>query len=588
MNKHHHDKESQKNYLIAAVLSTFVFLGWFYFVQKPAIDQNNNGNSENINSEQIAKNPDGTINTEANTKNGAVLKDYSVDIQKDIGTGENIVPLEILEAGKVTINTPSLKGSISLLGTKFNNLELKKYKETQAKDSKNVELLKTGENNSAYFADFGWLSADNSIKLPTTNSIWATDTKELTEKNTVILNWDNGEGLLFQQIISVDENYMFKVQQSVRNIGETPKAILPYGRIKQELKDLGKSMYILHKGGIGVFNKAVEEISYKKLKKEGRVEFETREGWIGITDKYWLTSLIPDKNTRFKGEFSNSQDSFKAGFIGEEVIVYPNQTISFTHNFFAGAKELKLLDAYSEELNIPMFDRAVDFGWFYFITKPMYLLLKFFYLILGNFGLAIIAMTILVKTIMYPIASKSFTSMSKMKKLQPQIATIKKKYKDDRARVSKETMELYKREKVSPASGCLPMFIQIPVFFSLYKVLYVTIDMRHAPFFGWMKDLSEQDTTSIWNLFGLLPFEAPNMAILSIGILPILMSLSMWGQQRLNPQPADSTQATMIKWMPVMFLFLFAGFPSGLLVYWISSNCLTIGQQALINRKLAK
>jgi YidC/Oxa1 family membrane protein insertase len=584
---HKHDKEGQKNYLIAAVLSTLVFVGWFYFVQKPALEVSKNIQSDN-GAEQIIKSSDMSNSKEVSKKeNGAVLKDYSVDIKKDIEAEEIITPLEVSEAGEIRINTPSLEGSISLLGAKFDNLKLKKYKETLDKDSADVQLLKDANSTSAYFGDFGWLSGDNSIKLPTSKSIWTTDTKELTDTNTVILNWDNGQGLLFQQIISVDENYMFKVQQSVRNINESPKALVPYGRIKQNLSDTGQSIFILHKGGIGVFNNKLEEISYKDLKKKGDIKFETKEGWIGITDKYWLTAMIPDKNIKFTGNFSDNGNDYKTGFIGNEVIVYPNQTITFTHHFFAGAKELKLLNDYKENLNIALFDRAIDFGWFYFLTKPMYLLLKSLYVVLGNFGLAIITMTLIVKGAMYPIATKSFVSMSKMKKLQPKIVELKKKYKDDRQRISKETMELYKREKVNPMSGCLPMFIQIPVFFSLYKVLYVTIDMRHAPFFGWMKDLSAQDTTSVWNLFGLLPYQAPH-GMLSIGILPILMSLSMYLQQKLSPQPTDAAQATMIKWMPFIFLFLFAGFPSGLLVYWIFSNIFGIAQQAWINKKIGK
>jgi YidC/Oxa1 family membrane protein insertase len=562
------NREDNKNYIIAILLSSLVFVVWFVIFQPK---EANNVGENGVDVER-------GIVTEDKAGINETLQEYKVTP----ANGSEKVSLPF--AGKIDINTESLDGSISLRGGRFDDLKLKKYRQELDEDSPEIVLL-SKDSDKSYFADFGWLSADKSIKLPTYETVWRTKSKKLTEDKPVILTWRNNQGLTFKQTISVDENYMFNVQQSVINTGGRAVALVPYGRVKQTLEGNGEAMFILHEGAIGVFNEVLQEFSYKDLRKEDLVSFDSKDGWVGITSKYWLTAIVPDKNYSFKAQFSHKDDGFKSGYMGKELIVYPNQTITLTNNFFAGAKDLDLLDDYAENLDIKLFDRAVDFGWFYFITKPIYLALKWLYALVGNFGVAIILLTIFIKVLMYPIASKSFMSMAKMKKLQPEIKKMREKYKGDRARLNQETIALYKREQVNPAAGCLPLLIQIPVFFSLYKVLYVTIDMRHAPFFGWMKDLSLADTSSVWNLFGVLPWDAPTF--MNIGILPILMSLTMWYQQRLSPQAGDAAQMAVIKWMPFIFLFLFAGFPSGLLVYWISSNVLAIGQQVLINRKIA-
>ncbi|HLD77361.1 MAG TPA: membrane protein insertase YidC, partial [Rickettsiales bacterium] len=407
----------------------------------------------------------------------------------------------------------------------------------------------------------------------------------------IILSWTNKQNIKFFIEISVDENYMFAIKQKVENLSNRDITVAPYGRINRFLNIREKANYILHEGFLGVFGGILQEISYDDAAEDGDKNFAGAGGsWFGITDKYWLTAIIADENLEYKTNFSYKKDLrnniFAADFLGQEFKIEKKSTISFNHHFFAGAKKVKLLDQYSKDFNIKLFDRAIDFGWFYFITKPFFFAIDFLNKFLGNFGLAILTMTVLVKIALFPTANKSYAAMARMKKLQPKMNEIREKFKEDKLAMNREIMAMYKREKINPASGCLPILIQIPIFFSLYKVIFVTLDMRHAPFYGWIKDLSAPDPTSIFNLFGLLPFEVGG--ILAIGIWPILMGLSMYFQQKLSPPIADPTQAKVLKFMPYILTFVLASFPAGLVIYWTWNNILSIAQQYYITNVVYK
>ena len=390
-------------------------------------------------------------------------------------------------------------------------------------------------------------------------------------------------------VITLDDNYMFSIKQSIENNSGNIVAVAPYGRILKTLSKTSEKAENVGRSGTGavtVFNEKLEDYKYKEIRKEGKINLENDKGWFGLSDKYWLTAIIPDKNLTFDAEMTglNGEESsvFTINYLGKEVILTNGESSQLNNKLFAGAKELKILDSYSEEYDILMFDRSVDFGLFYFITKPLYLLLRTLYNIIGNFGLAIIAMTVIVRTAMLPMMKKTYVSMKKMKKLQPKIDALKKSYGNNKMALNQATMELYKKENVSPLSGCLPMLLQLPIFLSLYKVLSITIDMRHAGFYGWLTNLSAADPSSVFNLFGLLPFDAP----FKLGLLPILMGISMYLQQRMNPRPENNDQAKMMKYLPWIFMLMFASLPAGLMLYWITGNFIGIAQQIYINKKV--
>jgi YidC/Oxa1 family membrane protein insertase len=477
-----------------------------------------------------------------------------------------------------------------LQGARFDDLELLQYKETIDEDSPHIKLLSPIKTFDHYFIDFGFLSSDRKIDLPNSKTIWKADSDLLTPENPITLSWLNSNNILFQIKISLDQNYMFEIEKIITNNSKADITIASFGRINRHLKSSGMSNFILHEGPIAVANELLTEISYIDLKEEGNHQFQADSGWLGITDKYWLTSIIPDNNLAFDGDFtyqkSGKKEIFNSDFITDEFEITSGQKININHHLFAGAKIVSLLDDYGKEFNINSFDKAVDFGWYYFLTKPFFFILSIFSDLLKNYGLAILAMTLLVKLAMFPLAHKSFTAIGRMKKFQPRIMEIREQNKNNKVEMNRQIMELYRREGVNPAAGCLPMLIQIPVFFSLYKVLYVTIDMRHAPFYGWVKDLSAPDPTSIFNLFGLLPFSVDGF-FLQIGIWPILMGLTMVLQQKLSPAPGDPIQAKMMKILPYVLIFVFAAFPAGLLIYWTFSNILSIAQQYYITKKLS-
>ena len=499
----------------------------------------------------------------------------------------------LAEQPRVKIDTPRLHGSIDLLGARLDDLTLANYHETVDPKSPEVVLLSPPGTQDPYLAEFGWVAAGPDVKVPGPQTRWTETGGQLTPTNPVTLTWDNGQGLLFTRTISVDPNYMFTVRDAVRNNGTDPVKLLPYGLISRTGTPHVAGYYILHEGLIGYLGGSLQEVKYSSLNPGTPIDYTSNGGWLGFTDKYWLTSLIPPQSEAVKARFTHTVDAgvdrYQTDYLGPEVTVAPDGTAESSARFFAGAKEVNLLDAYKDS-GIPLFDRAIDFGWFYFLTKPIFLILQFFYEILGNFGLAILLLTLCVKLLFFPLANKSYNAMSKMKLLQPEIQKLRERFPDDKARQQQEMMALYKRVGANPLAGCLPIVIQIPVFFALYKVLFVTIEMRHAPFFGWIHDLSAPDPTSFANLFGLLPFTPPvNLpivgSILMIGAWPLVMGLTMFLQQKLNPQPVDPVQARMFMLLPIVFTFMLSGFPAGLVIYWAWNNLLSIGQQWAIMRR---
>ena len=439
-----------------------------------------------------------------------------------------------------------------------------------------------------YYAEFGWVPAEAGTAVPNTETVWSASADTLTPDKPVTLTWDNGHGLVFERVIAIDRNYMFQVTDRVRNAGDHEVTLLPYGLVSRHGTPQTSGYYILQEGPIGFLDGKLKEVKYKDLNEKNAIEQSTTGGWIGITDKYWLVSLVPDQqkqmNTRFLYNSVRGEDRYQVDMLGEGMSAKPGDTIESKTRLFAGAKEVKLLDAYVDNLGIQKFDLAVDFGWFYFLTKPFFYLLSFLHGLIGNFGVAILVFTVLVKLVVFPLANQSYRSMSKMKQLQPQITAIRERCGEDKERMNKEMMELYKREKANPLAGCLPIFIQIPIFFALYKVLFVTIEMRHAPFFGWVHDLSAPDPTTIFNLFGLLPFTPPTFFM--IGVWPLLMGFTMWFQQKLNPAPPDPVQQKVFAALPFVFTFMLAAFPAGLVIYWAWNNLLSIAQQWVIMRSM--
>jgi YidC/Oxa1 family membrane protein insertase len=488
---------------------------------------------------------------------------------------------------RVKIDTPSLHGSIDLVGARIDDLTLANYHETVNPKSPEVVLLQPPGTPDAYFAQFGW-AGTSGVKLPGGDTKWTTSADQVTPGHPVTLSWDNGEGLTFTRTISVDKNYMFTVDDAVKNIGSTPVELTPYGLISRSGTPPVSGYYILYEGPIGYLDGTIHDVKYASLTPDKSTDFTSTGGWLGYTDKYWLTAVVPPQNETINAQFRKTVDAdkvdhYQVDYTGHPVTVPAGGTASTSTRFFAGAKELNLLQSYTAS-GIPLFDYAIDFGWFWFLTKPIFQVLLFLEKLLGNFGLAILLFTFLVKLAFFPLANKSYNAMSKMKLLQPEIQKLRERFPEDKARQQQEMMELYKRVGANPMAGCLPIVIQIPVFFSLYKVLFVTIEMRHAPFFGWIHDLSAPDPTSFANLFGLLPFAPPHF--LMIGAWPLIMGLTMFLQQKLNPQPVDPVQARMFMLLPIVFTYMLAAFPAGLVIYWAWNNLLSIAQQwAIMHRR---
>ena len=496
----------------------------------------------------------------------------------------------LAQSPRYKIETPSLAGSINLKGGRIDDLVLHKYHEKVEKTSPEVEFYSPSGTEHPLYAEFGWTVAPGSkVKVPNSQTIWkAQGAGTLTPSTPLTLEYDNGNGVIFRRMITVDEGYLFTVRQTVQNNSAKEITLYPYSLISRHELPQTEGFYILHEGLIGVLGEeGLQEVDYADILEEKSKTVSGKTGWLGITDKYWATAIIPDQKSSYDAHFSGSQTGeiakFQADYLLGAVNIAPGRTGEVSGLLFAGAKKVDLIDEYAEKFNIKQFDLMIDWGWFYFITKPMFHALNFFYGLIGNFGVAILAVTVIVKILFFPLANKSYESMSKMKKLQPDMLKIRERFSEDKVRQQQEMMALYQKAGANPLSGCLPVLIQIPVFFSLYKVLFVTLEMRHAPFFGWIQDLSAPDPTSIFNLFGLLPFSVP--AYMAIGVWPLLMGITMWIQMKLNPQQGDPTQQMIFNWMPVVFTFLLASFPAGLVIYWAWNNFLSVLQQWWIMKK---
>jgi YidC/Oxa1 family membrane protein insertase len=519
----------------------------------------------------------------------------------------------IADSTRIAINSERVSGSIALNGGRVDDLTLANYRETVDPTSPQIVLLNPPGTEDAYYADFGWLASDGAkLNLPGPETRWTGANEALTPDHPVTLTWDNGQGLTFTRNFQLDKNFMFTVTDTVKNTGSAAAQLYPYGRIRRVgIPQIIGGLY-LHEGPLGVFDGTLRDGDTYSSVKKANVDctntptFCGTHGWLGITDKYWLVALGPDQATAVDASFEHGTENEKDVYLtkfrsSNPVALAPGGTASFTTHLFAGAKEVHLLADYRDRLGLPLFDRAVDFGtYFYILTKPMFYVLDFLYRMIGNFGVAILGLTICVRLLLFPLANKSFRAMNKMKKLTPLMTELRERNKDDKQKLNQDMMELYKREKVNPAAGCLPIFVQIPVFICLYKTLYVTIEMRHAPFFGWIKDLSAPDPTTWINGFGLFPWHLPDlshipvvggivMAVAGLGVWPILMGVTMFLQQKMNPPPPDPVQAKLFMLLPIIFTFTLSRFPAGLVIYWSWNNLLSITQQRLLmwrmNRK---
>jgi YidC/Oxa1 family membrane protein insertase len=569
----------QRNLVLAIILSGAILLGWNYLFVVP---------------QQQALQEEQARQAAEQGESAAVSDQPQLGAELPAAGSESlgISPAESREQAlgasrRVAIDSDRLTGSIALTGGRIDDLALRDYRETVDPESTNIELLMPTGTELPYYVQTGWLTQDNTFLGHDVE--WRTDSDRLAPGRPVTLTWDSGEGLIFERTIALDDDYMFTVTQRVRNTGAADVTLRPYSLASRTGTPDILGFYILHEGLLGVLDGTLEEIDYDDLEPGAPIRQETTGGWLGITDKYWLVALIPDQEQAVQTSFStgrtNGLEKYQTDFLAPPVTVPAGGSAEVTSHVFAGAKEVTLLDQYEKDLGIVNFDLAVDFGWFYFLTKPIFYVLHWLDGALGNFGLAILALTMIFRGILFPLNNRAYRSMSKMKLLAPKIQELKERYGDDRMRFGQEQMAMFKREKVNPAAGCLPMIPTIIIFFSLYKVLFVSIEMRHAPFYGWIHDLSAPDPLGILTLFGLVSWNVPEMLeLVNIGIWPLLMGSTMYLQQKLSPTPPDPTQAKIMMMLPFVFTFILAKFPAGLVIYWTWSNILTIGQQWIIKR----
>jgi len=586
---------NNKNVLLAIALAAGVLFLWQYFVATPAM--------------KVEQARQQALSRQEKGKTASSSTSSATPSLPGIGSsGTHMSREAALKAGgtRIAIDTPMVDGSIQLKGARLDDLRLKKYRETVDPNSPEIVLLAPKGTDYPYYATFGWVGG---TAMPDDNSEWRqTNGSTLSPGHPVTLSWDNGHGLVFTRVISVDDKYLFTVTDSVANRGGASINLFPYGTVERQSVPKSSATWSLHEGFIGVANGSEIDAKYDDFKEPNTPAktFASTGGWVGITDKYWMAAVVPPQGENFNGAYLGAKtpsgvDAYQSYYRLDARRVAPAGTASVSHKLFAGAKVVDILKFYQDSQGISHFDQAVDWGWFWFLTRPFFWVLDHLNKVLGNFGLAILGLTVIVRLVFFPLQSASFRSMSKMKKLQPHMEAIRAQHKEDPQKMQIAMMEMYKREKANPLSGCLPILLTIPVFFSLYKVLYVTIEMRHAPFYGWIHDLSAQDPTSVLNLFGLLPFSphaliehlshtpfsfvGAALSFLSIGVWPILYGITQWVQTKLNPPPPDPVQAKMFSFMPVIFTFMFGTFPVGLVIYYAWNNLLSVIQQTYIMKR---
>jgi YidC/Oxa1 family membrane protein insertase len=592
-----------RNTILAVILSGIVLIAWQYFYNIPQMERQraqsqaqaeltkpaSSPSAVPSSAPETANTPEQTPTTPAAAANGPV-------VSRDAAIAAN---------PRVKIEAPSLIGSISLKGARIDDLSLVKFRDTVDPNSPAIVLYSPSGTASPYYAEFGWVpAAGSSVRLPNQNTMWQQEgSGSLTPTSPVTLKYDNGEGLTFRRTISIDDRYLFNIKDEVSNVGSAPVTLYPFALISRHGTPQVSGYYILHEGLIGYLgDQGLQQYTYKKIDDDKTVSWKITNGWLGITDKYWASTLVPDTKAQLQARYSSNLvggvRTYQTDYLQDPQTIAIGGTGGVSTRLFAGAKEASVVgvkflfwgfDGYNNDLSLNHFDLLIDWGWFYLITKPMFLGLDFFYRLFGNFGVSILLVTVIVKLLFFPLANKSYASMAKMKSVQPQLQALKERFPDDKVKQQQEMMEIYKKEKINPIAGCLPVALQIPVFFSLYKVLFVTIEMRHAPFFGWIKDLSAPDPTNLFTLFGLLHFDPTQLPVfghyLALGIWPIIMGISMWFQMKLNPTPPDPTQQLIFGWMPLIFTFMLAGFPAGLVIYWAWNNTLSVLQQSFIMRR---
>lgn len=571
--------DNKSNILLALVLTLAILFGWPY-ISKHFLPQ-----FEPAATQSAPADAAGAANAPVAQDNG----------QPTTATQGNVAPVAsaggktrsiadaLKDSPRINIDTPRLRGTIALKGARINDIVLPTYRQTIAKDSPPVRLFAPSGTEHAYFASFGW--SGTGLKLPDANTLWTADRATLTPQTPVTLSWNNGQGQTFRIRLSVDENYMLNVDQTVVNEGTAAVNVRPFGYISRRGPSHDVSTWTIHTGPIGVFDGSADySVDYKTLNKKGTQHFTTTGGWIGFTDKYWHSALIPAQNLPVSAEFrTGGPELYQADMSYASKQLAPGQSTTTASRLFVGAKETNLLEQYTNKGGVELFDRAIDWGWFRWFEKPIFYVLDWLFKVIGNFGVAIICLTFIVRGLMFPVAQRQFKSMAAMRVLQPKMKAIQQRHKDDKAKQQQEIMQLYRAEKVNPLAGCLPMFLQVPIFFALYKVLMLTIEMRHQPFVLWIKDLSAPDPLHVLNLFGLLPFTPPGL--LAIGPLALVLGLTMFMQFQLNPAQMDPAQQKIFMFMPWMMMFVMAPFAAGLLIYWCTSNILTIAQQWWLYRQ---
>ncbi|HXL68451.1 MAG TPA: membrane protein insertase YidC [Xanthobacteraceae bacterium] len=587
--------DNHRNTILAIVLSVIVLVGWQYFVGMPQLDKQREAQKQQQQQQQqVPPQQPGSTTPQPGQPPAAVPVPGAAP--QPAGRPGGLSRDEALkQLPRTPVTTPRVTGSVALKGGRIDDLALLNYRVSVDPNSQNIILLSPSGAPEPFYVEFGWVGAAGAnTNLPGPDSLWTADRSgPLTPEQPVTLTYDNGAGLKFRRALAIDRDFMFTVTDEVENTGSQPVTLYNYGLVSRHGTPKIEGYYISHEGLIGVLEGKLHEIKYGDVEGKPAQTFKAKGGWLGITDKYWSAVLVPDPAQSITARFSagavGTLKTYQSDFTADPTTLAPGGKLAVQHRLFAGAKEVALIDRYEKELNIPRFDLLIDWGWFYFITKPMFQVLDYIYRLVGNFGIAILIVTVLIKVVFFPLANKSYASMAKMKSVQPKMEEIRKRFPEDKVKQQQAMMELYKQEKINPLTGCLPIVVQIPVFFALYKVLFVTIEMRHAPFYGWIKDLSAPDPTNLFNLFGMLPFDPTVIPVigpfLHIGIWPLIMGVTMFAQMKLNPPPPDPTQKMIFDWMPVVFTFMLASFSAGLVIYWAWNNTLSVLQQSVIMKK---